>query len=100
MENFFKKFVYTGVGLVSLTKDKVQKLADELVDDNKLSVTEGKKLVEDFLKNTDNKRIELENQLKDSVEKVVKKFNFASHKEVNDLETRIKELEAALSEKE
>ncbi len=98
MENLFKKFVYTGVGLVSLTKDKVQKLADELVDDNKISATEGKKLVEDFLKNTNEKRKDLEEQLKNVVEKVVKKFNFASTKEIEALEKRIKDLEAALSE--
>jgi polyhydroxyalkanoate synthesis regulator phasin len=100
MENLFKKFVYTGVGLVSLTKDKVQKMVDELVDENKISTTEGKKLVDDFFETTDNKRKELETQLKDAVEKMVKKFNFASRKEVEELEARIKELEAALSENE
>jgi polyhydroxyalkanoate synthesis regulator phasin len=85
MENLFKKFVYTGVGLVSLTKDKVQKLVDELVDE--------------FLESTESKRKELETQLKEAVENMVKKFNFASRKEMEELEARIKELEAALSEK-
>lgn len=99
MENLFKKFVYTGVGLVSLTKDKVQKLVDELVDENKLSSHEGKKLVDEFLESTESKRKELETQLKDAVENMVKKFNFASRKEMEELEARIKELEAALSEK-
>lgn len=97
MENLFKKFVYTGVGLVSLTKDKVQKLVDEMVDENKISTSEGKKLVEDFLKNTEEKRNELEDQLKNGVEKVVRKFNFATQKEVENLEKRIKDLEAELS---
>jgi len=97
MENLFKKFVYTGVGLVSLTKDKVQKLVDEMVDENKISATEGKKLVEDFLKNTEEKRTEIEGQLKNGVEKVVKKFNFATQKEVENLEKRIKDLESELS---
>jgi len=96
MENLFKKFVYTGVGLVSLTKDKVQKLVDEMVDENKISATEGKKLVEDFLKNTEEKRTEIEGQLKNGVEKVVKKFNFATQKEVENLEKRIKDLETDL----
>lgn len=98
MESLFKKFVYTGVGLISLTKDKVQKTIDQLVDENKISTAEGKKLVEDFFNNTESKREELESQLKTAVEKVVKNFSLATSKDLTSLEKRIEELEAALSE--
>lgn len=100
MENLLKKFVYTGVGLVSLTKDRLQKTVDELVDDKKISSKEGKKLVEDFFKDTESKRKELEGQLKKSVEKIIKTFSFATADEMAALESRIKELEAALAEED
>lgn len=99
LENLFKKFVYTGVGLVSLTKEKVEKYVDELVKEDKISTKEGEKIVEDFFKNTEEKRNELEGQLKTSVEKFVKAFKFASNKDLEALENRIKVLEDLISEK-
>ncbi len=99
LEWLFKKFVYTGVGLVSLTKEKMQKVVNELIDEDKISAKEGKKLVEDFFKNTETKKSELEVQLKSVVEKVVKKFSYATSSEVEELTNRIKVLEDLLEEK-
>ncbi len=99
LEGLFKKFVYTGVGLVSLTKEKMQKVVNELIDEDKISAKEGKKLVEDFFKNTETKKSELEVQLKSVVEKVVKKFSYATSSEVEELTNRIKVLEDLLEEK-
>lgn len=46
MEDLFKKFLYTGVGLVAMTAEKIQKSVDKLVSDGKLSIEEGKKLAD------------------------------------------------------
>ena len=36
MEDLFKKFLYTGVGLVAMTAEKIQKSVDKLISDGKL----------------------------------------------------------------
>ena len=64
MEDLFKKFLYTSVGLVSSTVEKIQTSVDKLVDEDKLSQDEGKKIVDDLVKNTEAKREEFENKLK------------------------------------
>jgi len=46
MEDLFKKFMYTGVGLVAMTAEKIQKSVDKLISDGKLSIEEGKKLID------------------------------------------------------
>jgi len=46
MEDLFKKFLYTGVGLVAMTTEKIQKSVDKLISDGKLSIEEGKKLID------------------------------------------------------
>jgi len=46
MEDLFKKFLYTGVGLVAMTAEKIQKSVDKLISDGKLSIEEGKKLID------------------------------------------------------
>jgi polyhydroxyalkanoate synthesis regulator phasin len=50
MEDSFKKFLYTGVGLVAMTAEKIQKSVDKLIHDGKLSIEEGKKVVDKLVK--------------------------------------------------
>ena len=94
MEDLFKKFIYTSVGLVSITAEKIQNTIDKLVDEKKISSEEGKKVVDDLLKDTEAKKEEFEGQLKKVVEDVVNRFKVAKNSEVEDLKARIEALEA------
>ncbi len=94
MEDLIKKFIYTGVGLVSMTTDKFRETVEQMVSDEKLSREEGKEIVDKFFKTTEEKKGEFETQLNEVIERVVKQFNFAPRTEVERLEARIKELEA------
>ena len=95
MEDLFKKFVYTSVGLVSSSVEKFQKSVEKLVDEDKISQEEGKKIVDDLFKNTEAKREEFEAKLAKIVEEIMAKMNVASAKNLSDLEARI----AAVEEK-
>ncbi len=99
MEDLFKKFLYTGVGIVSTTAEKIQKTVDELVEKGNLSEEEGKKVVNDFVSDTENKKNEFETKLKELVNGVVQKFDFTSREEIEKLNARIAELEAKLAKK-
>ncbi len=97
MEDLFKKFVYTGVGLVSMTAEKLQKSIDKLVDEEKISEKEGKKIVDDFFKRTESKKKEFEKQMHKVTEDVVKKFDFSKAKEILELNKRVRVLENKVS---
>lgn len=99
VEKLVKKIVYTGVGFVSLTADKVKKTIDGLVEDGKISEEEGKKIVTDFKKNTDIKKDELELELKAIVEKALKTFNFVKGDRFDKLDKRVSMLETMLLDK-
>jgi polyhydroxyalkanoate synthesis regulator phasin len=99
MENFFKQFVYTGVGLVALSAEKAKKLVDRLIEEGKLSAEEGKKIVDEFTANTDTKKEELETQFNSVVEKIVKSFKFATNQDLAELTNRVTVLEAVLANK-
>jgi polyhydroxyalkanoate synthesis regulator phasin len=96
MEDLFKKFVYTGVGLVSLTADKLQKSVDKLVDENKITTEEGRKIIDDFFKKSEAKKDEFESQLKKITEEVVNKFQVPRNKEIEALQKRVAALEAKI----
>ena len=95
IEELLKKVVYTGVGLVSLTAERLQKVVNEMVSDEKISKKEGEKIVDDFLKNTEKKREDIEKQLKNTIDK----FKFASSSKLEELNNRVKILEQLLSQK-
>lgn len=46
MEDVFKNFLYTGVGLFAMTAEKIQKSVGKLMSEGKLSIEEGKKVVD------------------------------------------------------
>lgn len=96
MEDLFKKFLYTGIGLVALTAEKIQTTVDDLVSQSKISEEEGKKLVEDFLKDTEAKKEEFETKLKEVTEDVVEKFDFLRADALETLQERIALLEDKL----
>lgn len=100
MEELFKRFLYTGVGFVAMTAEKLQESIDEMVGDGKLSEEEGKKLVDNFMDSTETRKEEFESKLKEAAEGIVEKFSFPSRGDYETLLNRVEELEAKLAAKE
>jgi polyhydroxyalkanoate synthesis regulator phasin len=96
MEDLFKKFLYTGVGLVALTAERLQSAIEELVDDGKLSKEEGKKVFGGLLEKTESRREEFEDRFKAFTQKVIESLNLPSHDEIEALQERVAVLEAKL----
>jgi polyhydroxyalkanoate synthesis regulator phasin len=75
--------------------EKFQKSVEKLVDEDKISQEEGKKIVDDLFKNTEAKREEFEAKLKKIIEEMMAKMNVATAHQVSELESRV----AAVEEK-
>ncbi len=93
MEDLFKKVMYTGVGLVSTTAERIQTNIDELVKKGSLSEEEGKKVVDDLYENTESKKEEFEGKLKELVANAVAALNLPTKSDIDTLMSRIEELE-------
>lgn len=96
MEDLFKKFLYTGVGLVALTAERLQHAVEEMVDDGKLSKEEGKKVFGGLLEKTETTREEFEERFKAFTTKVIESLNIPTRDEMEALEERVVVLEAKL----
>jgi polyhydroxyalkanoate synthesis regulator phasin len=97
MEDLFKKFIYTGIGWISITTEKFKKTIEKFIDEGKISAEEGKKIVDDFIKNTETKKDELENHFNSVVDKLINSLKFAKSDELKKLEKRVAELESLLA---
>lgn len=93
MENIIKKVLYTGVGIVASATERVQHIINDLVDRGKISEDEGKKVVDDVVKNTENKREEYEGRFRKIIEGALSKINLPRGDVYEKLEKRIKSLE-------
>lgn len=100
MENLFKKFLYTGVGLVASTAEKVQTNINETVEKQKVTESEGEKVVTDLRKDTEAKFNEMEERLRSTLDSALARFNLPNKEEMEAMKTRIAELEAELAKKE
>jgi polyhydroxyalkanoate synthesis regulator phasin len=100
MENLMKKFLYTGVGLVASTADKVQSNITETVEKTKEAQNEGEKVVTDLWKDTETKYNEMEARLRSALDSAMARFNLPNVEEFNALKNRVAELEAELVKKE
>ena len=98
MEDLFKKVIYTGVGLVSVTAEKFQSSVDKLVDENKISREEGRKVVDELVQDTEGKREEFESQLKSLVEDVFSRTRVVSQQDFDALVKRVEALEGTDTE--
>ncbi|MCS6833773.1 MAG: hypothetical protein NZ521_09385 [Flammeovirgaceae bacterium] len=105
MEDVIKNLVYTGVGLVAFTAEKVKESIDKLIHEEKISPEEGKRIVDEFIRSTEEKKTMMENQLMAIFEEIKKKLPFvgeggsAMSDRLADLEARIEALEAKYAKK-
>ncbi|MCI5180491.1 MAG: hypothetical protein D3915_12145 [Candidatus Electrothrix sp. AU1_5] len=96
MKELLKNMLYTGVGAAFLTRDKVDEIRKELVERGKLTKEEGKEFVDDLIKKSDCARNQLEIWLNRQVEERIQAMEFATSAELNELRSKVEELEAAL----
>lgn len=93
MFDLIKKTMLTGIGLAAMTKDKVEGLAKELIEKGELSEKEGKELVDELLKKSEQAGKELESKIEGLVQEALGKMDLASKKDISQLAARIELLE-------
>jgi polyhydroxyalkanoate synthesis regulator phasin len=93
MFDLLKKTILTGIGIASMTKDKIEELGKKISKESKLTEEEGKKMVNDLLKQSEKARKDLEFQVQKLVKNALEKLDIPTRDELNRLEKRIKKLE-------
>ena len=100
MIDLIKKIMLTGVGMASLTKDKIEELGKELIEKGKLSEKEGKELLNELKEKAEESRKEMETRTDKLVKDSLEKMNLASRDDLEKLEKKLKKLSKALAVKE
>ena len=99
MFDLLKKIILTGIGIASMTKDKIEELGKKISEESKLSAEEGKRLVQDLLRQSEKAKNHLEAEVQKFVKIALEKLDIPTHEDLNRLEKRIKKLENSRAEK-
>lgn len=98
MENNIKKIVYTGVGFAAFTAEKLRESIEKLMNEERISAEEGKRIVEEFIHKASERKADFEQQVKLMLERVMGGLNFnfsgGSSSKLEDLIARVEALEA------
>ncbi len=93
MIEFIKKAMFTGVGLASLTKDKVEEVANEFIEQGNLTEQEGRNLVKEMMDYSEKSRTELEDMIDKYIEKAIIKLDLARRSDIEELKSQIVDLQ-------
>jgi len=87
-----RKMFLAGLGMLSLTKERANEIAQELIKKGELSQSESKGFVIDLLDKAEKEKDKLLKKIRPEIEKSLEKMDFASKKYVDNLEKKIDEL--------
>lgn len=93
MENPIRTGIYAGLGLALRTRDAVLDTGRRIVEESSMSEEEGRKFVDDLLKQSDDVRGRLSDLIEERVSAVLDRFDLARKSDIDRLEQRIAELE-------
>ena len=96
MIDLVKKAMFTGIGVMSLTKEKIEALAADFVEKGKLSEQEGKKMVEEMMARSEESKDELKKQIEQVVQATLGKMDIASKSDMEDLKKELAALRGSI----
>jgi len=96
MIELIKKAMFTGIGFAVLTKDKVEELAQDFIEQGKLTKQEGEKLVDEIMQRSRESQEEMTEKVEGMVRQGLEKMDLAKNSEVEKLRAEIADLRERL----
>ena len=85
MFDLIKKALFTGIGMAALTKEKIEEIAADFIQKGNLSENEGRKLVDELMKKSEESQEEIKKQLDALVLATVEKMQLARVSQIDEL---------------
>lgn len=91
-----KKAIYFGLGAISLSREKAEKMFHEMVEKGEMNKEEARKFVDDAVKRGEEEQQELRKLIRDEIKEI--KDLFASNQsDIDELKNKLQDLESKLS---
>lgn len=97
MFDFIKQAMFTGMGLASLTKERLEELSSDLSKHAQLSAEQAAKFKEDLTRRAAEAKQEMDSEVEKRVEAVLHKLKLVRADELATLKARVERLERELA---
>jgi polyhydroxyalkanoate synthesis regulator phasin len=98
MSDMFKKMGLFGIGVISLTQEKIEEFSQEMIKKGELSREEGKKFVKEVLSEREKQMKDLEDKINDRVKETLEKSGVVMKSDIDALEKKIEKLEKSIQD--
>jgi polyhydroxyalkanoate synthesis regulator phasin len=96
MSEMIKKMGLFGIGVISLTQEKIEEFSQEMIKKGEISREEGKKFVREVLSEQEKQMKELEDKINKRVKETIEKSGVVMKSDIASLEKKIENLEKAI----
>ncbi len=93
MSEMFKKMGLFGIGVISLTQEKLEEFTQEMIKKGEMSREEGKKFVREVLSEQEKQIKDVEDKINKKVKETFEKSGVVMKSDIEALERKIEELE-------
>ncbi len=93
MSELFKKMGLFGIGVISLTQEKLEEFTQDMIKKGEMSREEGKKFVREVLSEQEKQIKDVEDKINKKVKETFEKSGVVMKSDVEALERKIEELE-------
>lgn len=91
-----KKMGLLGIGILTLTQEKLEELTQEMIKKGEISREEGKKLVKDVLSEREKQLKDIQDKIGETLKETLKKGGIVTKSDIEALERKIGKLEKAI----
>jgi polyhydroxyalkanoate synthesis regulator phasin len=89
MADLFEKGLYMGLGILTVTKEKAEKLIQDLVDKGKLTQDESAKAIKDLLAKAEEEKKAFGQKVDTALEGAVRKLNLVTQKDIQEINKKL-----------
>jgi len=91
-----KKMGLLGIGILTLTQEKLEELTQEMTKKGEISREEGKKLVKEVLSEREKQLKDIQDKISETLKETLKKGGVVTKSDIEALEKKIGRLEKAI----
>lgn len=96
MSDMFKKMSLFGIGVISLTQEKIEEFSQEMIKQGEISTEEGRKFVKEVLSEKEKQLKDIEEKINERVRENIKKSGVVMKSDIETLERKIEKLEKTI----
>ena len=89
MFDLIKKAMFTGIGMAALTKEKIEEIAADFIQKGNLSENEGRKLVDELMKKSEESQEDIKKQLETLAYVTLEKMQVARISQIDEINQAI-----------